>query len=187
MQGLAGFQRWSVWINSGVTGGRNGGENPVNSLKSRGSEVHLRGSPRGYFPLFEPIWLAPKIVNCLITKRDCRSYFLFLWYGVLLTRRWRTITPVAHASPATQIKDKTSEVKKTWQSEDRLETAWCASGRTVQSTSPPRPEPWVVQHHRPRHPHHSAPCVKVRGRPPACGWVRSADSCGLTSMPGKEP
>ena len=38
-----GGHRWSVWINSGVTGGRNGGKNPVNPLKLRGSEVHLRG------------------------------------------------------------------------------------------------------------------------------------------------
>ena len=79
--------RWSVWINSGVTGGRNGGRNPASPLKSRGSEVYPRGSPRGYLSLFEPILALPNIVNCLITKRNCCGYFPFLWYGVLLTRR----------------------------------------------------------------------------------------------------
>ena len=46
-----GGHRWSVWINSGVTGGRNGGGNPASPLKPSGSEVHLRGSPRGYWPV----------------------------------------------------------------------------------------------------------------------------------------
>ena len=74
--------RWSVWIDSGVTGGRNGAGNPAILLKSRGSEVYPRGSPRGYLSLFEPILALPNIVNCLITKRNCCGYFLFLWYCV---------------------------------------------------------------------------------------------------------
>ena len=76
-----GRHRWSEW--------RKKSRKPAEIKRFGGAPA---GSPRGYFPLFEPIWLAPKIVNCLITKRDCRSYFLFLWYGELLTRRWRTMT-----------------------------------------------------------------------------------------------
>ena len=54
------------------------GENPASPLKSRSSEVHPRGSPRGYWPVFEPISALSEIVNVLITKRSSCGYFLFL-------------------------------------------------------------------------------------------------------------
>ena len=43
-----GDHRWSVWLTSGVTGGRNRNIEPSNPHKIRIGTVNLRGSPRGY-------------------------------------------------------------------------------------------------------------------------------------------
>ena len=61
---------------AGITGGRNGRRNSASLLKSRSSEVHPRGSPREYWPIFEPICAVPKIVNVLITKRVSCGYIV---------------------------------------------------------------------------------------------------------------
>ena len=50
--------------------------NSASLLKSRSSEVHPRGSPREYWPIFEPICAVPKIVNVLITKRVSCGYIV---------------------------------------------------------------------------------------------------------------
>ena len=56
--------------------------------------MHPRGSPRGYWPVFEPISALSEIVNVLITKRGPCGCFSFLGYGVLLTRRWNTMREI---------------------------------------------------------------------------------------------
>ncbi|ERK56982.1 Uncharacterised protein [uncultured Blautia sp.] len=38
--------------------------------------MHPRGSPREYWPIFEPICAVPKIVNVLITKRVSCGYIV---------------------------------------------------------------------------------------------------------------
>ena len=42
-----GDRRWSVWLTSGVTGGRNRNIEPSNPHKTRTGTMNLRGSPRG--------------------------------------------------------------------------------------------------------------------------------------------
>ena len=37
--------------------------------------------------------------------------------------------------------------------------------------------PWAIHHHRPRHPHHPAPCAEIRGRPTATAQ-QSCRPCG---------